>query len=123
MVGFELLKYVQAIYKVTAHFRFWLFYKFYKNYSEGEPKLIKPIDKQIDLNVFSCSVSCAMAIKSDNIDSLFVPAKVRPIAKADASPMTDVLEFNISFNLSPTVSFPDAKEVSPKPRQAPCMMT
>ncbi len=39
---------------------------------------------QIDLKIFSCSVSCAKAIKSDKIDSLLVPAKVRPKAKADA---------------------------------------
>lgn len=90
---------------------------------EGEPKLIKPIDKHIDRSVFSCSVSWAIAIKSDNIDSLLVPAKVRPIAKADASPITDVLELRMSFNLYPTVSFPEANAVSPKPKHAPCIIT
>lgn len=48
-------------------------------------------------------MSWAIAIKSDRIDSLFDPAKVRPMANADAYPITDVLEFKISFNLSPTV--------------------
>jgi hypothetical protein len=52
-----------------------------------------------------------------------VPANARPIPKADAYPITEVLEFKISFNLSLTVSLPVANPVSPKPRQAPCMIT
>lgn len=114
---------MQAKYNGTAHLKFWFCSRLSRNYVEGDPKLIKPMDKQIDLRVFSCSVSCAIAIKSERIDSLLVPANVRPIAKAEASPMTDVLEFKISFSLSPTVSFPVAKAVRPKPKQAPCMIT
>ncbi len=57
------------------------------------------------------------------MDSLFVPAKVRPNAKAEAYPITDVLLFNISLSLSPIVSFPDAKAVKPKPKHAPCITT
>jgi len=44
-----------------------------------------------------------MAIKSERIASLLVPAKVKPIARADASPITEVLEFKISFSLSPMI--------------------
>lgn len=33
--------------------------------------------------------------------SLFVPAKVNPKAKAEASPITDVLLFKTSLSLSP----------------------
>jgi hypothetical protein len=101
--GFELLKYAHAKYKGIANFKLGFPYKLSKNYNEGEPKLISPMDSAIDLKVFSCSTSCAIEIKSDSIDSLLVPANVSPIARAEASPITDVLEFSISFSLSPTV--------------------
>lgn len=78
---------------------------------------------QIDLKIFSCSVSCAIAIKSDKIESLLVPAKTKPKARAEAYPMTDVLLFKISFSLYPIASLPEAKAVKPNPRQAPCMTT
>ncbi len=52
ITGLELLKNAHAKYKGTAHFRFGFDYKLYKNSIEGDPKLIKPIAKQIDLKVF-----------------------------------------------------------------------
>jgi hypothetical protein len=51
------LKYAQAKYNGIANFKLGLPYKLSKNYSEGEPKLIKPIANEIDLKVFSCSIS------------------------------------------------------------------
>ncbi len=78
---------------------------------------------QIDLKIFSCSVSWAIAIKSDKIESLFVPANTKPKASAEAYPITDVLLFRISLSLYPIVSLPEAKAVKPSPRQAPCMTT
>jgi hypothetical protein len=50
--GLEVPKYAQARYKGTAIFKVGLFYKFYKNYNEGDWKEIKPIEIQIDLNIF-----------------------------------------------------------------------
>ena len=46
-----------------------------------------------------------------------------PSAKAEASPMTEVLDLTMSFILSAAISCPEAKAVRPKPRQAPCMTT
>lgn len=68
-------------------------------------------------------MSWANAIKSDKMASLFVPAKVRPRARAEAYPMTEVLLLSTSFNLSPMASLPEANAVRPRPRQAPCMTT
>lgn len=99
------------------------FSRFYKISVDGLPKLIIPIERQIDLNVFSCSVSWAIPINSDRMISLFVPAKINPKAKADASPVTELLALRTSFNFYPTVSFPEAKAVNPSPRQAPCIIT
>jgi hypothetical protein len=56
------------------------------------------------------------------MDSLLVPAKTKPKAKAAAYPITEVLALNISLSLSETVSFDEAKAVKPNPRQAPCIM-
>ena len=66
---------------------------------EGDWKLINPMAMQTDLMIFSCSDSEAVAISSEIIDSLLVPAKTRPSPKAEASPMTDVLALRISFSL------------------------
>lgn len=57
------------------------------------------------------------------MDSLLVPANVRPKAKADAYPMTEVLLLRISLSLYPIASLPEANEVKPRPRQAPCITT
>jgi len=65
--GFEVLKYAHARYIGRAIFNDGLFSRFYKNSKDGLWKLIKPIAMQIDLKIFSCSVSCANAIKSDKI--------------------------------------------------------
>jgi len=54
---------------------------------------------------------------------LFVPANVKPKAKAEAYPITEVLLFKMSFNLYPIASLPEAKAVSPNPKQAPCITT
>ena len=58
---------------------------------------------QTDLMIFSCSLSDAVAINSEMIDSLLLPAKIRPRARAAASPITEVLALKISFNLSATI--------------------
>ena len=61
------------------------------------------MEMQTDLIIFSCSLSEAVAINSDIIDSLLLPAKTRPRARAAAYPMTEVLALRISFNLSATI--------------------
>jgi hypothetical protein len=55
--GFEVLKYAHAMYIGRAIFRAGLFSKFSKNSNDGFWKLINPIAMQIDLRIFSCSVS------------------------------------------------------------------
>ncbi len=52
--GLEVLKKAQDKYNGTAIFKIGLFYKFSRNSNEGDWKLIKPIEMQIDRRIFSC---------------------------------------------------------------------
>lgn len=58
---------------------------------------------QTERCIFSCSVSEATAMSSETIDSLLVPAKTKPRARAAASPMTEVLALRMSLSRSETV--------------------
>ena len=76
---------------------------FQRNYYDGDWKHINPIDMQTDRIIFQCQLSAAVAINSDIIDSLLLPANIRPKDRAAAYPITEVLALNISFNLSATI--------------------
>ena len=122
-IGLDVLKYAQAMYIGRAILRDGLFSRFSKNSRDGLWNEIRPIAIQIDLKTFSCSVSWAKAIKSDKIDSLLVPANAKPNEMAEAYPITEVLLFKMSLSLSPIASLPEANDVKPSPRQAPCITT
>ena len=63
---------------------------------------MRPIEMQTDRIIFSCSLSAAVAISSDMMASLLLPAKTRPRERAAASPMMEVLALRISLTLSAT---------------------
>ena len=77
---------------------------------------MRPIEMHTERMIFSCSLSEAVAMSSEMIDSLLLPANTNPRARAAASPMTDVLALKISLSLSATFSFEEAKAVRPSPR-------
>lgn len=52
MMGLELLKYEHAKYNGTANLKLGLLSRLYRKSKDGHPKLINPIDRQIDLKVF-----------------------------------------------------------------------